>query len=93
MTTLLIDLVAGSGSVRRPRAMLDALPAAARICGCVDTETAADRLPLRHFDRLDRLTRGGMSLPDGVRRLAPEPGGSAYVVGRRGPFGPYGSCW
>jgi NADPH-dependent ferric siderophore reductase len=61
--------------------MLEALPAEARISGCVETETAADRLPLRHSDRLDWLTRGGSSLPDGVRRLAPEPGGVAYVAG------------
>ncbi|MGC0405199.1 NADPH-dependent ferric siderophore reductase [Streptomyces sp. SAI-126] len=62
-------------------AMLDALPDGARVSGCVETETASDRLPLRHSDRLDWLTRGGTSLPDGVRRLAPERGGVAYVAG------------
>ncbi|MEU0407930.1 siderophore-interacting protein [Streptomyces griseorubiginosus] len=62
-------------------AMLDALPEGARISGCVETETAADRLPLRHSNRLDWLTRGDDSLPNGVRRLAPEPGGIAYVAG------------
>ncbi|MFJ3893296.1 siderophore-interacting protein [Streptomyces sp. NPDC090083] len=62
-------------------AMLDALPEEARISGCVETETAADRLPMAHSDRLDWLTRGGTSLPDAVRELAPEPGGIAYVAG------------
>jgi NADPH-dependent ferric siderophore reductase len=62
-------------------AMLAALPDGARISGCVETETAADRLPLPHADRLDWITRGGTSLPDAVRRLAPEPGGIAYVAG------------
>ncbi|AUA15960.1 SIP domain-containing protein [Streptomyces sp. SID8382] len=62
-------------------AMLTALPTGARVSGCVETETAADRLPLPHSDRLDWLTRGGTSLPDAVRRLAPEPGGIAYVAG------------
>ncbi|GAA1106466.1 siderophore-interacting protein [Streptomyces javensis] len=62
-------------------AMLAALPPGARVSGCVETETAADRLPLAHSDRLDWLLRGGTSLPDAVRRLAPEPGGIAYVAG------------
>lgn len=62
-------------------AMLEALPEGARVSGCVETETAADRLPLRHADRLDWLTRDGGSLPDRVRELAPEPGGIAYVAG------------
>ncbi|MEU6353963.1 siderophore-interacting protein [Streptomyces sp. NPDC047072] len=62
-------------------AMLEALPDQARITGCVETESAADRLPLRHADRLDWLTRGGGSLPDEIRKLAPEPGGIAYVAG------------
>ncbi|MEU5596520.1 siderophore-interacting protein [Streptomyces sp. NPDC020298] len=61
--------------------MLAALPAGARITGCVETDTAADRLPLTHADRLDWLERGGTSLPEAVRRLAPEPGGVAYVAG------------
>ncbi|MFJ9628757.1 siderophore-interacting protein [Streptomyces sp. NPDC101175] len=62
-------------------AMLAALPEGARISGAVETASAADRLPLAHADRLDWLTRGGTSLPDAVRRLAPEPGGIAYVAG------------
>ncbi|MHC3468277.1 siderophore-interacting protein [Streptomyces sp. 7R007] len=62
-------------------AMLAALPDGARISGCVETRTPADRLPLRHADRLDWLTRGASSLPDAVRRLAPAPGGIAYVAG------------
>ncbi|MDQ0789338.1 NADPH-dependent ferric siderophore reductase [Streptomyces sp. B3I7] len=62
-------------------AMLGALPDGARISGCVETETAADRLALPYADRLDWVTRGGTSLPDAVRRLAPEPGGMAYVAG------------
>ncbi|MEU6255936.1 siderophore-interacting protein [Streptomyces sp. NPDC047043] len=62
-------------------AMLAALPDGARVSGCVETETTADRLPLPHSDRLDWLTRGGTSLPDAIRRLAPEPGGIAYVAG------------
>ncbi|MFE7167374.1 siderophore-interacting protein [Streptomyces sp. NPDC057616] len=62
-------------------AMLAALPEGARISGCVETETAADRLPLAHAGRLEWLTRGGSSLPDAVRRLAPAPGGIAYVAG------------
>ncbi|WP_425588389.1 SIP domain-containing protein [Streptomyces tremellae] len=32
-------------------------------------------------DRLGRVPRGGTSLPDAVRRLAPGPGGIAYVAG------------
>ncbi|MDH6699374.1 siderophore-interacting protein [Streptomyces sp. MAA16] len=62
-------------------AMLAALPDGARISGCVETGTPEDRLPVRHADRLDWLTRGGASLPDAVRALAPEPGGIAYVAG------------
>ncbi|MEU3980350.1 siderophore-interacting protein [Streptomyces sp. NPDC026672] len=62
-------------------AMLAALPADARISGCVETGTAADRLPLAHADRLDWLIRGEDSLPEVVRRLAPGPGGAAYVAG------------
>ncbi|WP_413811244.1 siderophore-interacting protein [Streptomyces sp. OE57] len=62
-------------------AMLAALPPGARVSGCVETETAADRLPLTHSDRIDWLSRGGTSLPDAVRRLAPESGGIAYVAG------------
>jgi NADPH-dependent ferric siderophore reductase len=62
-------------------AMLAALPEDARVSGCVETETAADRLPVKHSERLDWLTRGGTSLPDAVRRLAPAPGGIAYVAG------------
>ena len=62
-------------------AMLAALPEGASVSGCVETETAADRLPLPRSDRLDWLTRGGTSLPDAVRRLAPGPGGVAYVAG------------
>jgi len=62
-------------------AMLAALPEDARISGCVETESAVDRLPLKHSERLNWLTRGGTSLPDAVRRLAPAPGGIAYVAG------------
>ena len=62
-------------------AMLATLPEGARISGAVETESAADRLPLAHSERLDWLTRGGTSLPDAVQRLAPEPGGIAYVAG------------
>ncbi|MHC3464387.1 siderophore-interacting protein [Streptomyces flavovirens] len=61
--------------------MLAALPEGAGISGCVETGTAADRLPLRHADRLDWTLRGTVSLPEAVRRLAPEPGGIAYVAG------------
>ncbi|MDH6217425.1 siderophore-interacting protein [Streptomyces pseudovenezuelae] len=62
-------------------AMLAALPEDARISGCVETDTPADRLTLPHTDRLNWLTRGGTSLPDAVKHLAPEPGGIAYVAG------------
>ncbi|MDA5142685.1 siderophore-interacting protein [Streptomyces sp. AD681] len=62
-------------------AMLAALPGEAVVSGCVETETAADRLPLAAGDRLDWVVRGETSLPDAVRRLAPEPGGIAYVAG------------
>ncbi|GGL75706.1 hypothetical protein GCM10010129_19200 [Streptomyces fumigatiscleroticus] len=63
-------------------AMLAALPEGARISGCVETETAADRLPLPHTARLRWLIRGETALPDAVRELAPAPGGSAYVAGQ-----------
>ncbi|MEU2335174.1 siderophore-interacting protein [Streptomyces sp. NPDC006654] len=62
-------------------AMLAALPPQAEVSGCVETRTAADRLPLPRADRLDWTLRGGTSLPEAVRRLAPEPGGVAYVAG------------
>ncbi|MFJ3303411.1 siderophore-interacting protein [Streptomyces sp. NPDC086549] len=62
-------------------AILAALPEGARISGCVETETAADRLPLAHAGRLDWLVRGASSLPEAVQRLGPEPGGVAYVAG------------
>ncbi|MFJ5301416.1 siderophore-interacting protein [Streptomyces sp. NPDC088350] len=62
-------------------AMLGALPEEARISGCVETEKDEDRLPVAHSARLDWLTRGGTSLPDAIRRLAPAPGGIAYVAG------------
>ncbi|MFD0306374.1 siderophore-interacting protein [Streptomyces sp. NPDC127119] len=62
-------------------AMLGALPDGARISGCIETETAADQLPLPYSDRLNWTIRNGTSLPDAVRRLAPEPGGIAYVAG------------
>ena len=62
-------------------AMLAALPQGAGISGCVETETAADRLPLPHADHLNWAIRGGGSLPDAVRKLAPAPGGIAYVAG------------
>lgn len=62
-------------------AMLAALPRGARISGCVETRTPADRLPLEHADALDWLTRGGTSLPDATRRLAPARGGITYVAG------------
>ncbi|MFE2064432.1 siderophore-interacting protein [Streptomyces sp. NPDC059467] len=62
-------------------AMLAELPEEARISGCVETGTAADRLPLAHAEHLDWVLRGKTSLPEAVRRLAPEPGGIAYVAG------------
>ncbi|MFG2779086.1 siderophore-interacting protein [Streptomyces prunicolor] len=62
-------------------AMLAALPEGARVSGAVETESAADRLPLAHSEHLNWLTRGGTSLPDAVQHLAPEPGGIAYVAG------------
>ncbi|MER7838814.1 siderophore-interacting protein [Streptomyces sp. NPDC096040] len=62
-------------------AMLAALPEEAVVSGCVETETAADRLPLAHAERLDWVLRGETELPEAVRRLAPEPGGIAYVAG------------
>ncbi len=65
--------------------MLASLPEGSRVSGCVETATEADRLPLAHGDRLDWLVRGDTPLPASVRRLAPPPGGVAYVAGRRGP--------
>jgi NADPH-dependent ferric siderophore reductase len=62
-------------------AMLAALPEGARVSGCVQTQTAADRLPLAHGDRLNWSLREEGSLADAVRKLAPEPGGIAYVAG------------
>ncbi|WP_399892950.1 siderophore-interacting protein [Streptomyces sp. BBFR51] len=62
-------------------AMLAALPGEAVVSGCIEMATAADRLPLAGGDRLDWVLRGETSLPDAVRRLAPEPGGIAYVAG------------
>jgi NADPH-dependent ferric siderophore reductase len=62
-------------------AMLAALPEDARISGCVQTETAADRLSLPHGDRLDWSLRADGSLADAVRNLAPAPDGIAYVAG------------
>jgi NADPH-dependent ferric siderophore reductase len=62
-------------------AMLAALPEDTRISGCVQTETAADRLPLPHGDRLDWSLRADGSLADAVRHLAPAPDGIAYVAG------------
>ncbi|GHF67982.1 siderophore-interacting protein [Streptomyces thermodiastaticus] len=62
-------------------AMLAALPAQARISGCVQTQTAADRLPLPHGDRLTWTLRGEGPLVGAVRALAPQPGGIAYVAG------------
>ncbi|MFJ9345769.1 siderophore-interacting protein [Streptomyces sp. NPDC101237] len=62
-------------------AMLAALPEEADVSGCVETATAADRLPLAHGEHLDWVLRGETSLPEAVRRLAPEPGGIAYVAG------------
>lgn len=62
-------------------AMLAALPAGARVSGCVETGTAADRLPLVQAGRLDWVLRGEVPLPEAVGRLAPAPGGVAYVAG------------
>ncbi|MFE4962281.1 siderophore-interacting protein [Streptomyces sp. NPDC056660] len=62
-------------------AMLAALPEEATVSGCVETATAADRLPLAYAERLDWVLRGETALPEAVRRLAPEPGGIAYVAG------------
>ncbi|MFD3585038.1 siderophore-interacting protein [Streptomyces sp. NPDC058683] len=62
-------------------AMLAALPEEATVSGCVETATTADRLPLAYADRLDWVLRGETALPEAVRRLAPEPGGIAYVAG------------
>ncbi|MEU6816483.1 siderophore-interacting protein [Streptomyces sp. NPDC046860] len=62
-------------------AMLAALPDGARVSGCVETGTAADRLPLTHAGRLDWVLRGEVPLAEAVGRLAPAPGGVAYVAG------------
>jgi NADPH-dependent ferric siderophore reductase len=62
-------------------AMLAALPEQARISGCVETQTEADRLPLPHGDRLNWSLRDTRSLTDAIRDLSPEPGGIAYVAG------------
>ncbi|MEU9387076.1 siderophore-interacting protein [Streptomyces sp. NPDC048279] len=62
-------------------AMLAALPEEAVVSGCVETASAADRLPVAYAERLDWVLRGETSLPEAVRRLAPEPGGIAYVAG------------
>ncbi|MFF5140079.1 siderophore-interacting protein [Streptomyces sp. NPDC013157] len=62
-------------------AMLASLPAGTRVSGCVETESPTDRLPLVHGDRLDWLVRGDTPLLASVRRLAPPPGGVAYVAG------------
>ncbi|NJQ04420.1 siderophore-interacting protein [Streptomyces lonarensis] len=62
-------------------AMLAALPADAVVSGCIETATAADRLPLTYGDRLEWVLRGETSPADAVRRLAPAPGGIAYVAG------------
>ncbi|WP_374195779.1 SIP domain-containing protein [Streptomyces sp. ISL-24] len=43
-----------------------------------DGRGPAPAAPLRPARLADQ---GGTSLPDGVRRLAPEPGGVAYVAG------------
>jgi NADPH-dependent ferric siderophore reductase len=62
-------------------AMLAALSGDAPVSGCIETATATDRLPLPGGDRLDWILRDETSLPDAVRRLAPAPGGIAYVAG------------
>ncbi|MFD8674869.1 siderophore-interacting protein [Streptomyces seoulensis] len=62
-------------------AMLAALPDGSRVSGCVETATADDRLPLPHAGRLDWVLRGTVPLPEAVGRLAPAPGGIAYVAG------------
>ncbi|TGN81222.1 siderophore-interacting protein [Streptomyces bauhiniae] len=62
-------------------AMLAALPDGTRVSGCVETATADDRLPLAHAGRLDWVLRGTVPLPEAVGRLAPAPGGIAYVAG------------
>ncbi|MET8691793.1 siderophore-interacting protein [Streptomyces bauhiniae] len=62
-------------------AMLAALPDGSRVSGCVETATADDRLPLAHAGRLDWVLRGTVPLPEAVGRLAPAPGGIAYVAG------------
>ncbi|MET7612481.1 siderophore-interacting protein [Streptomyces seoulensis] len=62
-------------------AMLAALPDGSRVSGCVETATADDRLPLTHAGRLDWVLRGTVPLPEAVGRLAPAPGGIAYVAG------------
>lgn len=62
-------------------AMLAALPDGSRVSGCVETRAADDRLPLTHAGRLDWVLRGTVPLPEAVGRLAPAPGGIAYVAG------------
>ncbi|MFF7383421.1 SIP domain-containing protein [Streptomyces griseoluteus] len=62
-------------------AMLAALPDGSRVSGCVETRAADDRLPLAHGGRLDWVLRGTVPLPEAVGRLAPAPGGIAYVAG------------
>ncbi|KPI04347.1 Siderophore-interacting protein [Actinobacteria bacterium OK074] len=62
-------------------AMLAALPPEARISGFLETATVSDRLPLPYADRLNWSLRNGTSIEDEVRRLAPAPGGVAYVAG------------
>ncbi|MFF4348088.1 siderophore-interacting protein [Streptomyces sp. NPDC001530] len=62
-------------------AMLAALPDGAPVSGCLETESADDRLPLPHAGRLTWSLRGATSLPDAVRGLSPAPGGVAYVAG------------
>ncbi|MGW5101075.1 siderophore-interacting protein [Streptomyces sp. NPDC004100] len=62
-------------------AMLAALPDGARVSGCVETDTVGDRLPLSHAGRIEWILRGEIPLPEAVGRLAPAPGGVAYVAG------------
>ncbi|MGW4303071.1 siderophore-interacting protein [Streptomyces sp. NPDC004376] len=62
-------------------AMLAALPDGARVSGCVETDTVGDRLPLAHAGRIEWILRGEIPLPEAVGRLAPAPGGVAYVAG------------
>ncbi|MFJ6543040.1 siderophore-interacting protein [Streptomyces sp. NPDC091385] len=62
-------------------AMIAALPDGARVSGCVETDTVGDRLPLAHAGRIEWILRGEIPLPEAVGRLAPAPGGVAYVAG------------